>query len=124
MGNWICAWHSRDIPSGSGSDADISYSISSDNGSTWIDVGFLNTNATVDNYSDYHPRLATDNVGNWISVWYSSADIEGAGNLDFDIIYTKFTVHPAVPSLSLFNPFIATVLVLLIAAIGLIRLQT
>ena len=53
--------------------------------SPWTDPSPLNNNAFSDSAHDEHPRLATDGIGNWIVLWESVEDINGAGT-DRDIL--------------------------------------
>lgn len=38
----------------------------------------LNTNATVDSGNDQEPDIAMDGAGNWVAVWASEEDLNGA----------------------------------------------
>ncbi|HYB98153.1 MAG TPA: DUF4215 domain-containing protein, partial [Candidatus Limnocylindrales bacterium] len=67
-GTWITVWQA----SGAfGTDFDILYSVSTDDGFTWSTPAALNTNAAGDasNSSDERPDIATDGDGTWIAVW-------------------------------------------------------
>ena len=78
-GNWVVVWRSStDLDGKIGTDLDILFSQSTDNGATWSMVQALNANANSDGSSlDYEPQVATDNAGNWLTAWRSSADIDG-----------------------------------------------
>lgn len=70
-GRWIVVWDSHDDLGGpAGTDADILYSISTDNAVTWSAQQLLNSNGTTDGVGeDYAPTIATDGGGNWIAAW-------------------------------------------------------
>ncbi len=72
-GRWIRTWSSRnDLGETIGSDFDILYSWTDDNGVTWSPPSFLNSSAREDIVSDWRARLATDGSGTWIAVWSNS----------------------------------------------------
>ncbi|MCP4594001.1 MAG: exo-alpha-sialidase [bacterium] len=73
-GHWIVFWYTTDPRGGSGTDADLLFSVSDDNGATWSTPAFLNSNATTDGDSDgdYAKALTTDGHGNWMAVWDTS----------------------------------------------------
>lgn len=97
-GLWIAVWYSRtdvDLGGGmtAGTDADIFYSRSTDNGATWSALMPLNTNAASDSRNDEVPDIATDGQGNWLVVWASEEDFPLGGGLsagtDQDIFYAR-----------------------------------
>src|ERR1041385_1807320 len=74
-GMWIVVWESTENLGGTiGTDRDIFFSRSTDNGQTWTPQAVLNTDATADgNRDDYAPRIATDTQGHWVVVWYDAS---------------------------------------------------
>ncbi len=68
-GVWITIWNSETNLSGTGSDGDILYARSTDNGASWSDPLPLNTTAKTDTVADFEARVATDSAGKWIVVW-------------------------------------------------------
>jgi hypothetical protein len=70
-GNWIALWASKDTLGGTvGSDEDIFFSRSTDNGFTWSEDAALNTDADSDSdLDDYEPQITTDGAGTWVAVW-------------------------------------------------------
>src|SRR5690606_32058644 len=77
-GNWLVAWHSTDDLDGSiGSDFDILFARSTDNGATWSDAAPLDPKAADDAGGDFNPQLGTDRAGNWVAVWQSSDTLDG-----------------------------------------------
>jgi hypothetical protein len=87
-GNWIAAWDSTDDFGGPiGTDADILYSRSSDNGLSWSPPAPLNLNASADSESDRAVDLATNGAGVWIAVWASEDPLGATIGTDFDILY-------------------------------------
>ncbi len=82
-GTWVAVWYSTDTLGGTlGSDADLLFARSTDNGATWTAVAALNTNAGVDLGFDGFPEIATDGLGNWVVVWDSEEDLNGMINDD------------------------------------------
>ncbi len=91
-GNWLAVWFSQDDFGGTiGTDRDILFSRSTDNGATWTAPAPLNTNAASDTYFDYRVQLTTDGQGNWVAVWQSSDDLEGTIGTDPDILFARST---------------------------------
>lgn len=72
-----------------GGDADILFSTSQDDGATWSVAQPLNTNAASDTGDDYYAEMASDGNGNWIVVWNSSEDLDGAIGTDLDILFSR-----------------------------------
>jgi len=71
-GNWIVVWHSEeDLGGTAGTDLDILYSRSIDNGVTWSPPALLHPSAETDSVVDEIPRIETDRAGRWIVVWQS-----------------------------------------------------
>lgn len=71
-GRWGAIWHSwGGISYRDGSDADVLASFSEDDGVSWTKPVALNNSATRDSVDDLFPSIATDEGGNWVSVWQS-----------------------------------------------------
>ena len=71
-GTWIVVWQSSDSLGGTiGTDTDILFSRSTDNGQTWSDPSPVTTAASSDSVSDERPKIATDGSGRWVVVWRS-----------------------------------------------------
>jgi hypothetical protein len=88
-GTWLVVWHSFEDFEGAGTDSDIFWTRSADDGKTWSAVNTLNTNARTDEGSDELPTLATDAAGNWIATWYSREDLNGTVGNDLDIFVSR-----------------------------------
>lgn len=89
-GNWITFWQSNENLVGAlGTDFDIFFSVSTDNGATWTFPAALNNNANVDAGHDFVPRPATDTAGNWLVVWQSDDDRFATIGTDNDILYAR-----------------------------------
>lgn len=71
-GTWIAGWRSDHDLGGSGTDFDVLFSRSLDDGATWSAPGLLNTDATTDGGLDTSVRIETDGSGVWLSVWSST----------------------------------------------------
>ncbi|UCE58928.1 MAG: DUF4215 domain-containing protein [Phycisphaerales bacterium] len=92
QGYWLAVWHSSDDLGGTiGTDYDIFFSTSTNNGASWTGPEPLNTNAASDAGTDAHPQLATDGQGNWMAVWESTEDLGGTIGTDGDILFSNST---------------------------------
>ncbi|MHC4499612.1 MAG: sialidase family protein, partial [Planctomycetota bacterium] len=80
-GNWVVVWQSSGF---SGTDPDILFSRSADNGNSWSAVAALNLNAASDASIDIYPALAADGKGNWVVVWQGP----GLTGYDSEIMYS------------------------------------
>lgn len=86
-GTWIVVWHSTDsLGNRIGTDDDVLYAVSTNNGESWSAPKWLNRNAVNDDGVDVNPRIATDGQKHWVAVW--SAD-DVAGGFDMDIKYSR-----------------------------------
>lgn len=91
-GNWVVVWYSPDTLGGTiGSDNDILFARSSDDGATWSATAALNSHAATDSGSDAFPRLMTDGAGTWIATWNSSDDLGGTIGTDTDVLFARST---------------------------------
>jgi hypothetical protein len=87
QGTWMAVWTSgEDVGGAIGSDLDILYCTSNDNGMTWSLPIALNGNANIDSGFDSDAQIATDGRGNWTAVWWSSDSLGGAIDGDSDIL--------------------------------------
>jgi len=92
LGTWVVVWASREnLHDTIGDDYDILFARSTDNGSSWSAAAPLGTNATSDQGDDRGCQITTDRRGNWLSVWYSSDDLDGTIGDDFDILFSRST---------------------------------
>ncbi len=92
QGNWVVVWQSEDSHGETiGSDLDILVSRSSDNGATWTAPVPLNSNAATDTGGDVEPEVSTDGSGNWLAVWMSNENLDGAIGTDYDILAARST---------------------------------
>jgi len=91
-GVWVSVWSSTNTLNGTiGSDTDILFARSTDNGATWSENALLNSYGATDEFGDFQPRLASDGNGNWVCVWYSSNSFGGTIGNDYDIIASHST---------------------------------
>ena len=51
----------------------------------------LNTNADSDTGGDHVPRMTTDSIGNWVTVWSSHENLGGVVGTDNDIFISRST---------------------------------
>lgn len=87
-GTWIAVWRSNGTAASAiGSEGDLFYAVSTDNGETWSGPETLNTNATTDTMEDPEPVIACDGSGHWIVAWASQENLGGTIGTDWDILY-------------------------------------
>jgi hypothetical protein len=95
-GNWVIVWRSDDtLGTTIGSDYDILFSRSADNGVSWSPVQALNTNAGPDSGDDAYPSVMTDGNGNWVAAWRSDDTLSGTVGDDNDILFSRSTDNGA-----------------------------
>jgi hypothetical protein len=82
-GRWLVVWYYGDYDI----DYDIKFAYSDDNGATWSDAEYLNTNALTDTGRDLHPELTTNGSGTWVVVWQSKEPLTPYVMTDYDIFY-------------------------------------
>ena len=96
LGNWVAVWSSDDYLGGAiGTDFDILYARSTDNGANWTLPAALNTFAANDSAFDIDPQVTTDGLGNWVAVWQSDDSLGGTIGTDFDILIARSTDNGA-----------------------------
>lgn len=95
-GNWIAVWYStEDLNGTAGIDSDIFVARSTDNGASWTTPALLNTTGTSDSAPDYDAQVKTDGAGNWVTVWYSTENLNGTAGIDSDIFVARSTDNGA-----------------------------
>lgn len=82
--NWVCVWTSGEELGTTGTDGDIFFVQSSDDGTTWTSTAALNALANTDTGSDDNPRVIADGNGRFLAIWRSREPSLGAGG-DKDI---------------------------------------
>ncbi len=103
-GAWMALWQSRDSLSsgvGIGTDWDILFSSSTDDGATWSFPAVVDSGASSDSGGDARVRVASDGEGRWIAVWNSRNSLRTTVRNDFDIFYAVTTdrgLHWTVPT--------------------------
>ncbi len=75
------------FPTTTGTDYDLLFARSTDNGVSWSAPRNLNSNAIVDIGNDTFVRIVGDSAGRWIAVWASGDTLEGRIGVDGDILY-------------------------------------
>lgn len=92
-GTWVAVWSSGENLGGTiGTDRDILFARSTNNGESWSAPQALNTNAATDNAvlaSDTTPRIATDGAS-WVAVWRVTT-FGGATGGDADVLFSRST---------------------------------
>ncbi|KKD60609.1 hypothetical protein RN22_09905 [Grimontia sp. AD028] len=86
-GTWVAVWSSNEDINGAGTDSDIVFVVSTDNGETWTTPNWLNDYAMSETKQDWQPRVKVfDN--HWIVVWVSNFDLDGGISSDRDILFS------------------------------------
>jgi Neuraminidase (sialidase) len=98
-GTWVTVWTSTEDFNGAGTDTDIFFSRSTDNGETWSASQLIDSQATAGGGGERHPAVMTDGKGTWVVVWRSTEDFNGAG-ADEDIFFSRSTDNGATWSAS------------------------
>ncbi len=89
-GLWISVWESTDELGGTiGTDTDIVYVRSTDDGQTWSIPAPLSANAAIDSETDISPQITTDGAGTWLAVWSSADTLGGTLGADTDILIAQ-----------------------------------
>jgi hypothetical protein len=88
-GTWLAIWQSTDkLGDTLGSDWDILFARSTDDGRSWSAPAPLNSNAATNGKKDAEPRIATDGRKVWLAVWQSK-DQTGGIRDDYDILTAR-----------------------------------
>ena len=91
-GYWVAAWTSYEDTlsnevTGLGTDADLVYAVSTDNGATFSSPKPIGDYAFSDTKRDRMPAIAiTENI--WTMVWSTDRDLTGGAGVDEDIVYS------------------------------------
>ncbi|HUT66697.1 MAG TPA: sialidase family protein [Spirochaetota bacterium] len=93
-GTWVAAWYSSADIDYAGTDLDILFSRSTDDGVTWSGPHLLDSNATSGTGEDRLPSVMTDGSGTWVTVWRSMEIFNDSG-IDRDIFFSRSTDNGA-----------------------------
>jgi hypothetical protein len=88
-GTWVAVWWAAYKPAGQPKAFYILSAVSQDNGKSWSPAKVLPFGANPAD-SDW-PRVATDGLGNWLTVWSSMDDVNGTVGTDIDILAARST---------------------------------
>ena len=89
-GTWVVVWSSKDdLGDTIGTDDDILFARSTDDGDSWSVPAALNTNAASDSGNDVSPWIASEGSGKWVAVWTSNDSLGGAVGSDNDIFVSR-----------------------------------
>lgn len=84
-GHWMVVWQSNNSLGGTiGTDDDLLFATSTDNGVTWSTAAPVNSDAATDSISDGNPILTADGDGHWVVIWSSIGRSLGT---DEDLLY-------------------------------------
>ena len=86
-GKWVITWASEENYAESGSDSDIFYTISTDNGVSWTPPSLINEYGLADAQLDAEPKLIM-NGDNWFIAWHSRYNFNNPANSDYDVFYS------------------------------------
>jgi hypothetical protein len=87
--SWIVVWASSFNLGGTiGTDRDIFYVVSTNDGTSWSSTASLNSTADSDSGDDNGVEIATDGAGNFIAVWQSLDNLGSTVGNDSDIFYS------------------------------------
>lgn len=87
FGTWILSWDSdEDLGGAIGTDRDIVFARSLDNGATWTAPQAASPTAASDSSDDTNRGPSTDLTGSWTIVFESSEDTTGTIGTDFDVL--------------------------------------
>ncbi|MCK4657982.1 MAG: hypothetical protein KAV82_00535 [Phycisphaerae bacterium] len=90
-GRWVAVWTSDDDLGGTiGTDQDLLFAVSTDDGANWTTPEPLNGNATTDRKFDGGQQVTTDGNGHWVAVWHSPEALVGTPGADADILTIRF----------------------------------
>ncbi|MCX7016471.1 MAG: sialidase family protein, partial [Candidatus Sumerlaeota bacterium] len=91
-GRWMVVWEARGALGGSlGTDSDLLFSVSANNGSGWSAPAALNSNAASDAGDDASAFVVSGGAGKWMVVWDSNDTLGGTLGDDFDILFSAST---------------------------------
>lgn len=89
--SWLVVWDSSTDRGGIGTDKDIFYATTTNNGTSWTTPGTLNTNAGTDGtQGDFEPEVATDGAGTIVVVWQAHLDTATYGT-DLELAFSRST---------------------------------
>lgn len=99
-GLWVAFWRTgfdegAPMPGPFGSDMDVMYAVSADDGASWSVEMPVDPNAAIDNFIDRFACLATDTLGNWVAIW-DAVDLMNADlGDDRDLRFVRFALPDA-----------------------------
>ncbi len=89
-GHWVVVWISNDsLGNTIGTDSDILFARSIDNGANWSNPAPLNSTAGSDSASDSNPTIAMDAQGRCVAVWQSDETLGNTLGGDFEIFVAR-----------------------------------
>ncbi len=91
-GNWVAVWRSTVNISGKGTDSDVVVSRSTDDAKTWTSPFPYHSSALTDGTAfDFDPRIASDDQGNWVTIWSSTNTLGNTIGTDLDLLFSRST---------------------------------
>ncbi|MEX0800814.1 MAG: sialidase family protein, partial [Dehalococcoidia bacterium] len=67
QGNWMVVWDDTGL--NAGDDSEVVFSVSSDDGASWSEPGFVDSSTYFTRDDDRYPVVAAGSDGNWIVTW-------------------------------------------------------
>jgi hypothetical protein len=106
---WIAVWNSNnDVIGPIGTDHDLLFTRSTDDGLNWSTPAVLNSDADSDGDADSFPALAADGAGNWVAFWVKSFELRTAQSSDGGQTWSDPVVVEASLGSVLVRPQLAT----------------
>jgi len=97
-GTWMVVWRSTDtLGSALGSDYDILFTRSIDDGASWSPVAPVSASFATDSGLDTEPTVCSDEAGNWVVAWHSDQNAVAGDTTetDDDVLYSRSTDNGA-----------------------------
>lgn len=86
-GKWIVVWSSAvNLEGIRGTDRDILFAVSNDDGKTWTSAANLDAEANNDAREDTGPVVVTDGNGRWGAIWHSWGGLSYRDGSDADVL--------------------------------------
>jgi hypothetical protein len=89
LGNFVIAWKSFYNLASGGTEGDVVFSRSADDGASWSAIAHLNTEFAGDTAVDDYVSLAGDDEGHWVAIWQSTNTLGGTIGTDADLLYVR-----------------------------------
>lgn len=89
LGNFVIAWKSFYNLAAGGTEGDVVFSRSADDGASWSAIAHLSTEFVGDTAVDDYVSLAGDDEGHWVAIWQSTNALGNTIGTDADLLYVR-----------------------------------